>query len=345
MSIEKRGQMVDNVRSQKRQAVAGSVKSLNRVLVLTGLGYFCFQSMIMASERMESNFLINPLRKYHHFKALRPFSQELRELRDGLIKKGYVSEIAIYFRSLNDGVWIGINERDRFAPASLMKVPIMIAYLKEAQEDPALLQKELIAEETDRYSQYIPSKVQLKKGRHYTVDQLLEIMIKDSNNDAMVTLLNNINEQAIMKVYRQLGYVGPFTGDDNFLTLKTYVGTLRVLYNATYLNEEMSQKALKYLTGTEFGKGIAAGVPETVMLVGKFGEYGSVQTNLKQLHDIGIVYHPDNPYLLGIMTRGDDYDKLAEAIKEISSFIYREVDQQYQSQDKPEFLFGFENED
>jgi hypothetical protein len=59
----------------------------------------------------------------------------------------------------------------------------------------------------------------------------------------------------------------------------------------------------------------------------KFGEYIEKDKggNYKQLHEFGIVYHPRSPYILGIMTRGNDFEKQAETIREISRLIYTEV--------------------
>jgi beta-lactamase class A len=169
-------------------------------------------------------------------------------------------------------------------------------------------------------------------------------MIRDSNNMAMDTLFHYSNPEAGAKMYDQLGITAKFKDPEDYISLKKYVGLFRILYNATYLNEEMSEKALNYLVDTQFDKGIAAGVPEEVTVANKFGEFVSPETRLKQLHDVGIVYHPDNPYLLGIMTRGGGYDKLAEVIKTISTFIYTEVDQQYKRQDAQNIPYGFEEE-
>ncbi len=288
--------------------------------------------------------LLNPLRKYHEFKALKPFGPELRELTDKLIQEGQVSEIAVYFRSFNDGVWIGVNEKERFAPASLMKVPVMMAYLKHAEKDPGILNREFEVETEDQHSQFVPSSIKLKKGEKRRVEDLIETMIRGSNNDAMATLVHKADVREVVKLYNQLGYAD-FVKQGDFLSLKAYAGTFRVLYNATYLNEAMSEKALRFLSETEFKKGIPAGLPSAVKVAHKFGEYGLPNSPVKQLHDVGIVYHHENPYLIGIMTRGDDYDKLAHAIETVSSFIYTEVDRQYKASAEPDFDYQFEQED
>ena len=45
-----------------------------------------------------------------------------------------LSEISIYFKDLNSGAWIGINEKETFVPASLLKVQMLISCYKYAED-------------------------------------------------------------------------------------------------------------------------------------------------------------------------------------------------------------------
>ena len=100
----------------------------------------------------------------------------------------------------------------------------------------------------------------------------------------------------------------------------------RILYNASYLTKDNSQKALDLLSKVDFTDGIRAGVPSSVKVANKFGE--REVGNIIQLHDCGIVYFKDHPYLLCIMSRGTDFTKLAASIKNISRLVYLEVNKQ-----------------
>ncbi len=76
---------------------------------------------------------------------------------------------------------------------------------------------------------------------------------------------------------------------------------------------------------------VVAGVPSTVDVAHKFGERTTLasdteSTETKQLHDCGIVYFPENPYLLCVMTRGTDFKVLEGIISDISRMVYEEVD-------------------
>lgn len=45
-----------------------------------------------------------------------------------------------------------------------------------------------------------------------------------------------------------------------------------------------------------------------------------------ELHDCGIIYYPNNPYVLCVMTRGDSMEELKKIISTISLMTYKEVD-------------------
>jgi beta-lactamase class A len=57
--------------------------------------------------------------------------------------KSEVRQVSVYFRDLNNGPWFGINENEKFSPASLIKVPVMIAYFKLAETNPEILDKQI----------------------------------------------------------------------------------------------------------------------------------------------------------------------------------------------------------
>ena len=71
-------------------------------------------------------------------------------------------------------------------------------------------------------------------------------------------------------------------------------------------------------------------MPSDIQIAHKFGERGIARVGKpeqKQLHDCGIVYYPKRPYLLCVMTRGEDFDKQARIIQDISKIVYTKVHQ------------------
>jgi beta-lactamase class A len=162
-------------------------------------------------------------------------------------------------------------------------------------------------------------------NQSYTIEELINRMIIYSDNDAYNDLTKNIDGNEILQTYKDLDvdisqiFINP---NGNILTVRDYASFFRILYNASYLNKDMSEKALGLLSQTEYKQGLVAGVPSKIQVAHKFGERIYSDTNEVQLHDCGIVYLPKKPYLLCVMTRGQDLNKATQTIKTISQKVF-----------------------
>lgn len=258
-----------------------------------------------------------------------PFKYKVIDLTKQMAANPRISHISVYFRSLVEGPWFGINEKQEFNPASMMKVPVMIAWLKRAEKNPAVLKQRFVFDgRMDMSDQQIhkPART-LEKGSSYSVEKLLEYMMSYSDNNATSILYNNLTPEELNRVLDNMDITNKPNEINNSTTVHGYSGFFRILYNASFLNREMSEKALQMLSREDFPQGISGGVPKGVTVAAKFGEYGEENGNKeKQLHEFGIVYHPKGPYILGIMTKGSDFNLQADVIKAISALVYNEVE-------------------
>jgi beta-lactamase class A len=287
--------------------------------------------------RQKSNYeFINPLLECESFSEgnfirSKELEVSMQKLIERIGRDPDVGHLSIYFRDLNNGPWMGFNEGEKFTPASLLKVPIMIAYFKKDQGDPGYLEKELIYKRISQKDDFIPnveSGVKLEDGKKYSIKKLVEFMIVFSDNEAARMLVENIDPIFLAKVYSDLmiPVPGESGGSENFMTVKEYASFFRILYNASYLNEEMSEKALGLLSQSNFKDGLVAGVSKGTVVAHKFGERSL--GNLVQLHDCGIVYKEEKPYLLCVMTRGKKFEKLEWVIKSVSEIVWEETKKQ-----------------
>lgn len=241
---------------------------------------------------------------------------------------GSVSRVSIYFRDLNTTRWIGINQNDTYYPASLLKVPVMIAYYKEAEGNPGILSR-VITYQNVALSDPFDAPSSLLPGRSYTIQELINAMIISSDNGATLTLLANINQDTLADVYANLGINAPGPDSSQYeISTRTYGLFFRILYNATYLSPEYSQKALALLSRATFAQGLVAGLPTGTQVAHKFGEHvvstGKVATGV-ELHDCGVVYYPKHPYLLCVMTSATDVQSAASLIETVSATTYAAV--------------------
>ncbi len=243
------------------------------------------------------------------------------------IDNASVTQISYYFRDLNNGAWFGIDEKENFSPASLLKVPLMIAYFKLSEKDPNILNKKILFNlpgDENLIENIKPKKV-IEKNKEYTIKELIEYMIIYSDNNAKTLLFLNISENDLSRIYTDLGIEIPgIRNVDDFMSVKDYASFFRVLYNASYLNREMSEKALDLLSKTDFEDGIVKNLPRNIKVSQKFGERRI--DDISQLHDCGIVYKSKNPYLICVMTRGRSIDDLKKVIQNLSFETYTSIE-------------------
>jgi beta-lactamase class A len=245
--------------------------------------------------------------------------------------KYHIAFSSVYYRDLNNGQWIGINEKEPFAIASLIKIPILFSILKEAQKSPEIMDKTVQISDVDKTSspeQNIKPEEELVVGSSYTIKDLSERMITQSDNVAATALLRNIDGQYRKSIFESVGVKFEENNDEVMVSVKDYAGFFRVLFNSSYLDRQSSEYALDLLSKTTFDKGIVAGVPSGVVVSHKFGERSNYVNGIlanKQLHDCGIIYYPGKPYLLCVMTRGQSYEDEEAFIQAVSQFFYQQV--------------------
>lgn len=156
-----------------------------------------------------------------------PLKEKINSLINSHKYQGGTNEVSVYFDNRN-GNWLSINPTEKYSPASLIKVPVGMAFLKIAETDPAILEKKIYydsgKEEND--AEYFKPDKKLTPGTAYTVDELLASMLGSSDNNALYMLLNNIQVALLNEVTTDLGVIipdGPNDAGLDFLTIKQYV--------------------------------------------------------------------------------------------------------------------------
>lgn len=251
---------------------------------------------------------------------------------------GSAKDVGAYYREFIGGNWTGVNEDALFAPGSLQKVPLMVAYYKIAETAPAILNDKLpntMQGDANTAQAVKPAKT-IEYGQEASVLDLLKLMIGYSDNNATNVLFNHLDQDSLKEVFSDLNLAfNDPSAHTNSISPKQYSLFFRVLYNASYLSWAYSEQALSLLTQSDFKDGLAAGVPQGVEVAHKFGEsYNQAEikngiTPLEQFHDCGVVYYPRHPYILCVMTRGEGLQPLEKVIQDISRLVYQDAESRY----------------
>lgn len=284
---------------------------------------------------------INPLLDHEISNSSPLLNREVVSLKNAIedatedaIEQGMVNKASVYYRDLNNGPWFSTGEENQFKAASLFKIPVMIAIYKQAESDPSLLEKQVpyTKEFENIVQQHIDGNDKtIQLGQTYTVQQLIESMIINSDNIASYLLLEQIDPALVTQVFNDLALESPDSKVKSTITPQKYSTFLRVLYNATYLNKEYSEKALELLSHTTFSYGIRAVLPPETKASVKFG-IAVNELNEKQLHECGIIYWDRHrPHIICIMTTGNDYLTMANFIKNTTSLVQEAVYEKVQT--------------
>jgi len=275
----------------------------------------------------------NPQKDYPELKSL---EKKIVDIIDEEKKANNITAISVYFQDFKTDGRIDVNKDERFNSASIGKVAIMLALYRLAESNPNFFSEKI------RYGggidtnsgQAIQPKDYAKGGQAYTVDELIEKMIKYSDNNSMYLLVSLITAPMIKSLYEDLQISLPFDMEHpesfDFITTRDISYFFRILYNSSYLTRDLSEKALALLSKTDYKNGLVAGMPEGVVVAHKFGlksTEGGVNAMELQLHDCGIIYHPESPYLLCVMTKSSsDIPDIESTIKNISAAVYQYQD-------------------
>lgn len=266
------------------------------------------------------------------YRAIRPFGDRLAGEVERLEREERAGSIAVYFRDLNNGPWIGHHEKRRFVAASLAKMPVVIAAFRQTEAVPGFLGRRVVHEglAEERDPGFVNPESNLERGKAYSLDELIQRIARFSDNASARLLARELPPGLLERVYADLG-LDPerMAGADPTLSPREYGSFFRVLYNASYLNKAHSDLALRYFDQSSFELGLVAGVPGGTPVAHKFGVWEDESRSSAaplQLHDCGIIYHPRRPYFLCVMTNGRNYVDMASAIAAISRFVWGEIE-------------------
>lgn len=234
----------------------------------------------------------------------------------------YGETFALYFEYLPSGTSIGINSGNEFHAASLFKLPVIMAYYHYRErlnitDDPEItLTKDMLDSQFGTLWQ---------KGAGYKLkaSEAVRLALEESDNTAARSLVPFIDEQDFESVYQAIDIALQSDKNGAILTAKNYSSILKALFYSAVLQKSSSQEILNYLSKTKFPDKLEAGVPQSVTVAHKIGDYNDDKGN-EAFMDCGIVYVPQRPYILCMLSLTDEQTaraRMQEASKTVYDFL------------------------
>jgi beta-lactamase class A len=177
-------------------------------------------------------------------------------------------EFSVYVEDYSTGEWMSINADKKMNPASLLKVPTLVAVLKKIEDKKLSLDDSLRLNSLDLDTRSGSLGI---KGAGYktTIKGLVIDLIVNSDNTALFTLNRRILEDADLIDARK-GLDLAFKDVNNeSISPKEFSNIFRNIYFSNYLNDEYSNTALNLLSKTSFRSQLPAGVPHDVIIAHK----------------------------------------------------------------------------
>lgn len=259
---------------------------------------------------------------YDESARLEPLKSKISNLISSYKSQNTVATASVFYMDLNSGAWFAINGSEGYTPGSLIKLPVCLSFFKSSELKSGVMERLLYY---DPKLHGVPSQTYevepIKPGKAYTMSELIKRVLRDSDNYSTFLINEQIDYVALKMLYEDLDQSVPDMHDISYTTnVVDYSRFLQVLYNGTWLSERNSETALSYLAQSSFNGGLTKLLPLGTTVARKFGEYGKGE--LLQWHESGIVYAPKGHYVITVMTKGYDNEKLRLAIAEISKVVY-----------------------
>lgn len=275
--------------------------------------------------------------------SLADISVSLREAVEKTGRKSKARAVAVALLDFESGFRVSLAGNRWFHAASTIKVAVLLAVLRAADErrlrleDPLHVRNRFISAadgvpfRLDSNSDAMPELYQAI-GRTVKIAALAEGMIAVSSNLATNLLLdlvgveyarNALRDAQVSGVELRRGvedHAAHKRGIDNQVTADGLL-TLLCALRGNFLSNESREHAIRILLAQRFTSMIPAGLPAHATVAHKTGEISTA------CHDMGIVYLPERqPYIAVILTEFDpNQDGRRETVASISEVIYGSV--------------------
>ncbi len=226
---------------------------------------------------------------------------------------------ALYFEYLPTGTSIGINGTTDFPAASLIKVPGVMAYYRQLEDNGMSIDNQIVTIQEKEIDKGFGTLWMRGVGSSINLNEAVRLALVESDNTASYVIADHVSQKSFHEVYEGLDI--DLTKKDGVINIsaKSYTSILKALYFASVLSKEHSQVILTMLSQTNFGDKLVAGVPQNVTVAHKIGIYGD-----QLFQDCGIMYVPDRPYALCMISQAPE-DVTRTRMKEVSRMIYTYV--------------------
>ena len=261
------------------------------------------------------------------YSTLIPTGQQLTWLKDRLssIRKTYPSlSTGLLFVDLETGDYVDFNSEKVYPTASVIKLPILIAFLQDVDAGKINLNEtwtmtnDVIVGGSGEFQD-------LPVNTKFTAQNVIDKMITISDNTATNMVIKRMGGiKYVNQRFAQLGLTNtrlrdwlPDLDGTNTTTLKELVQILAMLDRQSMLSRNSQANALDILRRVRNRKLLAAGLGQGATIAHKTGYIGTM------LGDAGIIEMPNGKRYIGaVIVESDREDSAWDFVPEVSQTVY-----------------------
>jgi len=219
--------------------------------------------------------------------------------------------VGLVVEDLDTGWEIAFNKDTLIPSASLVKVPIMLSCFYAEQDKLISLKDSIRIKRSDKVA---GSKVLGPEpaGSLFTVEELLDPMITQSDNAAANVLIDYLGFDTLNAYFKKMGlkntnlsrkmmdFAERSEGEENYTTARDMAYLLEQLYDRKFLNKDVSEKCLSILGEQKINDRIPRKLPRGTFVMHKTGLERHI------CHDAGIVVTDKGNFLICVLAKHED---------------------------------------
>ena len=252
------------------------------------------------------------------------------EMEKSVRKKAsaFKGEIGLVIRDLDTGRVIEINPDTLFPAASMIKVPIMAACLRAAEEGRLSLKDNLKLKRSDKV-RGSGDMWRRRSGSAFSIEQLVDLMITHSDNTAANMLIDLLGFDYINQAFKEMGLEKTVLsrkmmdlrsrdqGIENYTTAREMADIIERMYRRDCICSEVSEKCMAFLKSQKVNDRIPRLLPKATVVAHKTGLERQI------CHDAGIVFTENGNFLISVFTKTWRGPRTAKSfIAGVSSLAY-----------------------
>lgn len=219
----------------------------------------------------------------------------------------YQGRVGIYLKDMKTGrVWT-YHADDLFPSASLVKVPVMASVFNKIREGDLSLGSQLVLRRRERCGGSGSLKW-CRDGTSFSVRELLEKMITESDNTATKMLVDRIGMYSLQQEFSRLGLVytqiypeglslsSGRVAYENYTTAREMAALMDRIYTGQLVDRFSSELMLDILKRNKSTSRLSKWLPPGWELGHKTGLLR------RSCHDVGVIFSPKGEYILAVLT-------------------------------------------